>query len=165
VRREPLVCRFRVYPERGRPEYFVVFVFADKAAMFIFFREQNKRQGARGATAHCDFLAITRPWTRMIVSRRGRTRTHPEMGHLLFALPNLGASVVSHEMTHAVIRWAERVMRKPARIFDGVMTDRPSRTASGGANERFCRAQGRMVYVFWANYYRVRPHDEPRRRR
>lgn len=118
--------------------------------MYIFYREQNRFLPDL-RRPRCDFDAITRPWTRSVVQKNGRKTKLPDCGQILFSLPCVGAGLVSHEMTHAAIRWAERVRLGARRVFNGAK----SRAGVSDEHERFCQAQGQLVSEFWTKFYRL----------
>jgi hypothetical protein len=90
------------------------------------------RSAAYGARALCS------RWTRTRTTGTGRTRTLPEMGEILFVAPLIDHEVISHEVAHAAIGWAQRIGIRPF----GTGTDCQY---AGPDEERYCYALGRMV--------------------
>ena len=144
------MAQFRVRCQRaaGAP-FFNVLIFADKAAMNIYYRAQQEKLGDE---ATCDFDAITCSWTIQAIRPDGTEKKKPHMGVILFYRQRLGVGIVSHEMTHAAIRWGYRV---------GLRLDE-AEDADGAREERVAWVQGYLVTQFWRAFYRLRLGREGR---
>lgn len=142
------VISFRVHPEKNKRLFYKVFIFPDKKTMYAFCDLQDKlglleyQDKRDNHTAH-NFVAICASWDQTKVGPRGGKSRGRSIGQVLFAEPYVKNWIVSHEMTHAAIRWAEK-KRIPA---EGLY-------AHGRQHEEVCRAQGDMVRQFWSGLYR-----------
>jgi len=114
VRYKPVVPlrRFKVYPE-GRWLYWNVELYSDlrdmRRAYAIKKRIVNgntsdgsRMFGGSGATGLC----LPTTW---ISYKTGKARTYPSLGTIMFAFPHTGAKVVSHEVSHAVSSYFQRL--------------------------------------------------------
>jgi hypothetical protein len=133
--------RFRVYCDREKRRYYDVRIFATKALMYEHFQKSNVdtewQEGRYEATMN--FEAIAQFW------RRIGKRCKPEnIGQILFYASAIGSGTVSHEMTHAVIYWAQYVKMNLAKL-----------PTSKRIDERFAWAQGFLVTQFWRKFYRA----------
>lgn len=146
------VVIFNVWPDRTRkrPWFWKVFVFENRQAMLIFWRQQCKIQGRTGAEASEDFRAVTTTW--QIITWKGKVlprrgwRAHC-IGHILFYRQSLGAGIVAHEMGHATLRWAETWLKVPSRdLYDGTQP-------SGANEEKVLHVLGGLVAQFWIGFY------------
>jgi len=126
-----------VYPEgKGRLFYYVR-VFRTVADMLAHLRHKDySRRPGRFCKGMCS------SWTRLTVPSRcqrragQRVRVLPEMGEIVFAVGWMGAGVIAHESTHAVLAWARRLRLDPH--------ESAGRNCSK-AEERFCYAHGEIV--------------------
>ena len=147
--RRALLTRFRVKPDPARPEHFEVLVFATKAAMCAHYANGcslDEIQWRKGfGLGDFDFTAITIGWTRIKIQPDGTETVHPNIGQILFHHENdrIGAELVSHEMSHAVLMWFEH----GGHPWDSLVPGHDW-------NEAVCLAQGRMVGQFWRKWYR-----------
>jgi hypothetical protein len=127
------VAAFRVFPESRSGLFYRVRLFDSERALGQYLRSDDiDRSAAYGARALCS------RWTRTRTTANGRTRTMPDMGEILFVVRSLDAEVVSHEVGHAAIGWAQRIGIRPF----GTGTDCQY---AGPDEERYCYALGRMV--------------------
>ena len=144
-----VLAQFRVRTERSKHSaYFNVFVFADRAAMHIFDAAQQRKLGREPEPY---FEAQVSSWKTVSVRPDGTERVHRLMGTIVFHADCLGAGIVSHEMTHAALRYAERIDLKVDFQDDGHDAER---------EERLCWIQGWLVCQFWEAAY-----EAPRLRR
>lgn len=147
--RYPMVFRVRTSRRRGAP-YFTVRVCRTVAEMYAEVARDGCCSGHR--RSWYQFLALCHGHMTVRFGPRGGQRVLPSLGIIWFAEPYTGASTISHEMTHATFRWAERVgLRvRSRRLRDGqhIMAD--------AAEERFCQVHGGLVRQFWNAYYRRR---------
>lgn len=144
-----LYWRFRLRPNPTGKEYYTCFVFRTVEHLQAFLRGVNRRQGFSETFGQAS-AGCVRTWKRLIVSRRGRTRLHPEVGLILLCRERLGAGYVAHELGHAAIGWARRVRLRPAHVFgSGVGTHRYETRS----NERFCEAMEHLHRQFWNKWY------------
>lgn len=151
------VVSFRIYPDRTRkrPWYWKVFVFENREAMLIFWREQCRIQGRTGAEAREDFAAVTATWT--IVYESPGKKPDRCIGHVLFYRQRLGAGIVAHEMGHVMLRWAETWLKIPAKDLYHGRGGAAGRTAHRN-EERVLHVLGDLVAQFWTRFYdRVPP--------
>jgi hypothetical protein len=133
IRPQGQVACFRIFPESPRGLFYTVKLFATELAMRDYLiADDIDRSAAYGARALCS------RWTRTRTTASGRTRTLPDMGEILFVVPRIDAEVVSHEVAHAAIGWAQRIGLHP------FGSDRHPQYA-GPDEERYCYALGRMV--------------------
>lgn len=153
--RTELPITFRVYPERNRKLYYQVFIFPNRRQMYLF-RDEQHRSGAIGyrkghGKGSNRFLAICQSWITENFGPRGGMTLGRSIGEILFAVPYIGAGVVSHEMTHAAIRWGAN------KGIDG----RKVMSEFGRDEERICLAQGHMVRQFWNHWWK---HEEAKKK-
>jgi len=134
---------FRIYPDRAKSCYYVVHIFHTEAKMYEHFRRTNIDPGHTG---QLDFRAICQGWSRYTVRDDKRLKRHPEIGQILFWAGNMGAGVVSHELTHATTYWAGRRTRLPlGELYSNRVAD-----------ERYAWALGHLVAQFWTKYWQRR---------
>jgi hypothetical protein len=127
------VACFRIYPESPRGLFYTVKLFATELAMREYLiADDIDRSAAYGARALCS------RWTRTRTTGTGRTRTLPEMGEILFVAPLIDHEVISHEVAHAAIGWAQRIGIRPFATGTDCQY-------AGPDEERYCYALGRMV--------------------
>jgi hypothetical protein len=127
-----LAC-FRVFPEPSSRLFYRVRVFATPVTLGEYLRSDDiDRSAAYGARALCS------RWTRTRTTGTGRTRTLPEMGEILFVAPLIDHEVISHEVAHAAIGWAQRIGIRPFATGTDCQY-------AGPDEERYCYALGRMV--------------------
>lgn len=138
-----LLLKFRVYPggiRRTGPhcrtlqsEYFTVLVFRDHDTMLRFHAEQSR-------ICHTDpgedFLGICKSYERIRVDPKGGSITLPDIGQILFSREHVRIGIVTHEMTHAALAWAEHVGKTG--VFPGQAN-----------NEDVCYAAGDLTRQFW----------------
>lgn len=97
----PLVAKFRIKPQSKLPTYYNVFIFADRAAMHLFWREQSAMWGEN--EKNLTFAAQASSWRTERIEKTGKTRHGNNIGQVIFCLERLGVSIVSHEMTHLAL--------------------------------------------------------------
>ena len=156
-----LVEKFRVYPERDRFRYYTVFIFPSKRAMYTFFRSQANilnSDGTRRCDEECNFAALATHWTKFhIASGADRTKDVEDprnIGQVLFHRKKVSASIVSHEMTHAALFWANREGLEPREVMAGNRTNAIGGDC-GSAHERVCYVQGNLVRQFWLRWWKI----------
>jgi hypothetical protein len=135
---------FRVYPDRAKTCYYVVYIFRTEAEMFNHFQRTNI--DPQMDTGKLDFLAVCQGWDRFTIEAGKRRKRHPEIGQILFCVGQMGAGIVSHELTHATTYWAGR--RTKLRFAD--------LHADKATDERYAWAQGHMVSQFWTKFWERR---------
>lgn len=144
-----LLLKFRIYPERDRFRYYTVFVFDSRRAMYTFFREQVdilNKDGSRQCDEECDFAALATTWTHFHINADGsEVEDKRDIGQIIMHRNRVRIGVVSHEMTHAALFWADREGLDPHEVM-GDSRDHQ------GAHERFCYAQGELVRQFWLRW-------------
>ncbi len=139
------VVHFRVYCDAaGKRRYYKVFIFRTEEQMYEHFKKTNTQsRWKRGGIGKLNFVAVCQGYRRYDVKRRGRLL--PDIGQILFTADRLGAGVVSHEMTHAVIYWADTHTKIDlAKIASSTRTD-----------ERIALVQGNLVNQFWSKFYKA----------
>jgi hypothetical protein len=137
--------QFRVYCDAQHRRYYNVFIFATKELMYAHFAKTNAHTQWRDGRfdMKMNFEAIAQFW------RRLKKRTPENIGQILFYAGGFGGGVVSHEMTHATIYWAEYVKMDLAKL-----------PTSKRIDERFAWAQGFLVSQFWDNFYKAEKHRD-----
>ncbi len=155
------VVKFPVWPDRSRkkPYFYRVFVFGSRKAMEIYWKAHTEKIGMTGSEAAFNFLAVTSTWTTLTIriskGKDGRRRWKQDncIGHMLFYRKRVGAGIVAHECTHAALRFAEVILKIPAR--DLYHARRGGRAPKN--EERFCHAIGDLVSQFWCGFYARAP--------
>ena len=138
------IVRFRVYPESVHGFYFDVEVYPTQ-------KQMQKRAERLKPHLHGGFMdtdAAVLGFSKGYVGADGRCVWSKTLGTIVFHRERLGVNVISHECTHAALRWME------AMKFN--VTDRGENYVEGEASdneERFCYALGRMTAAigdqFW----------------
>lgn len=136
---KPLIT-FRVYPESRRSFYFTVRVFKTLRGQ----REHCKKvNGAKYSTRRQ--LAVVQSWTAYNVKNKRRS-VRKEVGEILFSQKHVGVKIVSHECTHAALRWSQRAnfAIKGKSNSCGLCSDN---------EERFCHGLSNMVGQIYTVLY------------
>lgn len=138
---------FRVYCEKGKPFYYQVYIFDTIEAMQRHFTQTNRNvRWQRGASeGRLGFEAIAQSWEREKYNGRKIAVRRTNIGQILFYAGNLGAGIVSHEMTHATTFWAHRTAKM----------DLSKLYSSRRIDERYAWVQGYLVAQFWTKTYRA----------
>lgn len=133
------VAVFRCWCDRKRTSgFYAVMLYPTKAGMLAKYREVLRAAGLP-TTGIRDTEAAVLSWYQAVT-------LHPKQyGVILMHLGNIGAGLVSHEMTHASLYWVGRQR-------DGIPThlDLDSKT-----DERLAWVQGWLVTQFWRWWYRL----------
>jgi len=111
--------------------FYYVRVFKTVKLMLAHLRHKSyPRRPGRFCKGHCS------SWVRVTVTGK-RIRTHKDMGEIVFAAGWMGAGIIAHESSHAVLGWARRI---------GLETCTNPNVPRATANEeRFCYAHGELV--------------------
>ena len=139
-----LLTRFRVKPEpEDNPHYYQVLISPDKPSMYATWARWREKWGldADDADDPPNFEAITHGFDGVMIDKDGTETDDPCIGFLCFHMNNMGAGVVSHEMSHAALFWFKRLHIPLARL-----------EKDAAVAERFCLAQGLMVRQFWVTW-------------
>lgn len=118
--------RFRAYCE-NRSLYVEVRVYQDLKRMR---RDLLKREGPGFSDAFGAFCSME-----VVSYKSGKARKKPIIG-TMYLLESVGAGILSHECTHAALRWAERI---------GLGELDNSSGWSCHSEERFCWVVGNLV--------------------
>lgn len=95
--------RFRLYPERRRGLYVLVFVWPSAKAMRAHAkRTGDPASGKRTVHGYCSHYIIRSYKT-------GRCRTHPLFSEVHLYRQALTMRIVTHELFHATVGWGRRV--------------------------------------------------------
>jgi len=132
------VSRFRVRVARPRnAPYYRVLIFDSREAMIAFYDKQRRLSPGIGrASGRNGFLAQCNGWE---AEYRGRKKTNC-VGQVLFYKGQMGAGIVSHEMTHAAHYW---------------LGQRWNDYRSHYRDEKLAWVQGWLVSQFWRNFFRL----------
>lgn len=132
-----MIIKFRIYPESRRGYYFDVKVFPTIEAL----RKYAERWGARHVEPNrfANTDAAVLPYT---------TTGHKTLGEIVFHKASLGAAIVTHEATHAALKWVDAKRVNVDRVV------RQGNTDIGIENEeRFCDAVGSLVEQIGRHLY------------
>ena len=130
---------FRIRPKPDRPEYYQVRIFKTQEQMFRWSERRGFDVGGREANTGayvCSFQLYH-------IDADGGEKTLPQIGIICLHLDELGAGVVSHEMTHAALYW-----------FRYSLGDY-SQLEQGDYLETVCQVQGDLTGQFWDRYFRL----------
>src|SRR3990167_2399015 len=134
------IIRFRVRcGGKGSPS-FCVRIFADKQTMRAWASRENPDKTARYGASEASVHAYTR--SRLV---HGRWQRQADTGWIVFHMGHMGAGIVSHEMTHAALRYLQ---------FWRPQLHRRLQT-SPRADECLAWVQGWLVAQFWRKFYRA----------
>jgi hypothetical protein len=151
-----LAARFTVRLERGSRRYVRCLLFANREAMYVYWKAQLAT-GAFGQVAarkrRCDFVAQTSMWLTVNVPPRGARRRARRIdncvGQVLFDITCVGSGLVAHEMTHVALGYCDLVrtlLQRRRKPFDPVHAER---------DEEWCaRVAGDAVSGFWRAWWR-----------
>lgn len=115
---EPLpFAKFRVYPDRKRHFYFTVYVFANIKEMYKF-ADAQRRDGPASRSwkkkRAAGYSALTMSWERWSFKLGKMTGTlNRDIGTIIFHRQRTGTGIVSHEMTHAAVRYLQTIRKPP----------------------------------------------------
>lgn len=140
---QPDPIRFKVYPEKKKRLFYWVYVWPDRDALVERSKTLYPDFGHNHETY--GFCSLVKVWK---VGSDGRKRRDSRCGEINFFREHIGAGIVSHEMTHAALGWAQRV---------GVMLEQYedwSKSVVSDAEERYASAVGELVRQFY-----VRAHE------
>lgn len=127
--------KFRVYPDSVHGHYLDVEIHPTIEAMRkAASRTEYKTKGQRDDFG--DALAAVLGYGTGYISEQGRKVWSKTLGTIFFHRDQLGMEVVTHEATHAAIRWAEQQKIKIDFVAQG--------GRASDAEERFCGALGRI---------------------
>lgn len=120
---------------KGASPFYNVLVFRDQAEMAEFCRQVDKRAGDRAGN-------YSRTWgmCRCFKTAAKRRPRRGQIGFVVLHRQQIGAGIVSHEMTHAAlyyVGWEEFPVRISKRL-----------------DERLAWVQGYLVQQFWQWFYR-----------
>lgn len=137
-------------PWDDKPHKYILKVFPNKKAMYAFSKRHKILDDEK-------FAALTASSIRQRQKNGKWEQDDKWLGFVLFDINDMGAGIVSHEMTHAALFALSRV--KKAKI---VKTWEESHDKDGnqiGMHEELCSVVGDMVRQFWHKYYK---HIEPK---
>lgn len=138
------LARFRIYPDLDKRFSFDVHVFRSKRSMYAFYREQSGQLVKPDKLdSGLDFLAICCPWRSLHVHKDLSVTEGRGIGSVLFCKRSCRVGIVSHELLHATIHWADLTF-----LLAAMAAER----AAGRDNqieERICWAHGYLVAQFW----------------
>jgi hypothetical protein len=121
---------FLVYPKKGERFYFTVRVFHSKSGMRAY-HDAMPMPGKRDGS----FDAVTCPFADY--EDLDALIPKPCIGEILFYRPKTGASIVSHEMTHAALHYA-RLMGMSLKLdHDDSPSEEALATAIGHLTRQF----------------------------
>lgn len=134
------IIRFRIRcAGKGSPT-FCVRIFPDKRAMRAWASTENPIRPAEYANTEASVHAYLR--SRLIGSTWQRLS---DTGWIVFHMGHLGAGIVSHEMTHAALRYLQ--LWRP-QLHRRLQTSRK-------ADEVLAWVQGWLVAQFWWKFYKA----------
>lgn len=134
----PLPVEFRVYAGRtdGHGLFVRVLVFSARRTMLDTIRAELRTAGLPWKISN-DTLAFTECSKRTQYASHGHGRTLPRFATIYFHRARLGTEVITHEFTHALLTYAERM-----KVMD-LMEDRKE-----WVDELLAYAMGRMCSRF-----------------
>jgi hypothetical protein len=147
------IIKFRIYPDSKHGLYFEVRIYPNLKTM----RRACVRFGNplnRGTDYYANAEAMTACHRAGYKSKRGgHVIWDKGIGVILFHRKQVNAETISHECTHAALRWAEERHLKltltfPPRglkEFEAYMKNKPKTGAADEAEEDFAYAVGRMT--------------------
>lgn len=139
------IAGFKVYPREddGWDHFYYVRVFRGVRSMRLFINKGNNR---RGASLEC--LGFCSSWHRLsrITLERGRIKTDLKLGEIMLNRENLGARVVTHEMTHAALGYARAMGLSVNKLG-------PNAGSVSGDEEIVCYAVGDMTARAYRRLY------------
>jgi len=143
------IFSFRVLVHRRRPRkrsrhFYRMWIFPSPEAMYAFWTEQV-RLGLRRSTGKLNFKAQATWWG------AGALPRHPNcVGQVIMVIDQVGAGLVSHEMTHAALYYLQGTMRRPAVDWRNKRLE-----------EELAYLQGALTAGFWREWWK---HKELERR-
>lgn len=136
------VLEAKLWCERERKRYYSCYLFRSRQDMMTFHNHHHRAIGLKWQRQ--TFEAIASQWTYVGGDRVSQVGTLGKVGHVLFHQGNLGAGIVSHEMTHAawfmMLRYHPRLVQSCSSVMD----------------ERMAWVQGWLVTQFWRKFWRWR---------
>lgn len=142
----PKPITFRLYPERGSHLFCRVNVWRDHAEMVRYWK---RARGIQFASANAGAAAMATGIEHYQFRKGKPPRKTGEFCEINCHRERLDAEIVTHETTHAALRWRARVKLQVERE-----PDFESPRDVSDAEERFCYALGRMCDAFVRNLRR-----------
>lgn len=133
-----VIAKFNVKPNPKKKEYYMVVVFKTKKDMLEYW---NSRGGELQLFFHFEALTHGFEAAKFV---KGKKKTMPIVGQVLFYKGNLGPAIVAHEMAHAAVYYA----RKHKWQFQ--FTGRGKKWNK--THEDYAYMVGYLVSQFWKKY-------------
>lgn len=135
----PLPETFRIYPQEGAADYFIVYVGEDDADMHRAMARVDTPR-IESVVAACISMSVTEPYADLV-------------GMLFFSRATLCASIVAHEMAHAGFRFAERCCVRIEHWDRECEPGDPSVEMTNKNEEEYADVVERLTGQFWKEAY------------